>query len=103
MQITETKTVVREIYVAPCLKCGSEDILITDSNYSSFNTGGGSCRACKHSVTGGCGCDVNMDTLVKIWNEGNDLEYLIKQQEAIVAVAQEKIATLVKLQDSRTF
>jgi len=102
MQITETKTVVREIYVAPCLKCGSEDILITDSNYSSFNTGGGTCRACKHSVTGGCGCDVSMDTLVHIWNKGNDIKHLIKEQESVILSAQKTISELEKLRASRS-
>lgn len=94
MKITETKEVVREIYLAPCLKCGSEDILITDSNYSSFNIGGGTCRACKHSVTGSCSCDVSMDTLANIWNRGNDIKTLIKEQEEIINLAKIRINDL---------
>src|SRR3546814_8346214 len=51
MQIKETVVVERELHVAPCIECGHEDIHLSDSNYSSFNVGGGKCKNCNHQST----------------------------------------------------
>lgn len=92
MKIKET--VEREVYVAPCLECGSSDILITDSNYSSFNTGGGKCKVCGHTTSAGVGCLPTMRELISIWNSGNDVKQLIAAQKEIIKKAQEEIALL---------
>ena len=103
MQVTETKTVTREIYVAPCLKCGGKDIRLSDSNYSSFNTGGGWCKAkgCGHEATGSVSCSPTMDDLAGIWNAANDIPSLIKAQEATIATATQRIGELNKLHRAR--
>lgn len=92
MKITETVT--REVYVAPCIKCGSSDIAISDYGYSAPNIGGGQCKKCKHEVTSGCSCIVDMRTLISIWNAGNDPQRLIKEQEKIIENAQKIIDEL---------
>lgn len=94
MKITETKTVEREIHVAPCLMCGSDDISLDDCGYSSFNVGGGKCNKCKHSATDACHFDVTKDQLASIWNKKNDIPMLIAEQERIIVDAQSKIAQL---------
>lgn len=94
MQIQETVVVVRDIHVAPCLKCGHTDILLTDSNYSSFNTGGGTCKKCKHSETGGVSCNPSMQDLARIWNAGNDIPKLIASEKSKIEQAERRIKEL---------
>lgn len=94
MQITETKTVTREVHVAPCLKCGSTDIVLTDSNYSSCNTGGGLCKKCGHTSFSGVGCLPSMDQLASNWNAENDIPTLISAEEAKIAASTAKIEQL---------
>ena len=94
MLIKEHKTVEREIYVAPCLECGSHNINLSDSNYSSFNSGGGRCTSCGHEVLGGVGCMPSFDALAAIWNAANDIPTLISAEEKKIADAAERIAAL---------
>jgi len=94
MQVTETITVKRKIHVAPCLKCGHTDIVLSDSNYSSFNVGGGQCKKCSHETTGSVGCSPTLKELAAIWNAGNDIPTLIKVEEATIAAAQKRIEEL---------
>ena len=96
MLITETKTVQRELHVAPCLACGHTDIALSDNNYSAFNSGGGTCRRCGHEVTRSVGCLPSLDELAAIWNAGNDIPTLIRAEEAIIAAARTRIADLKK-------
>lgn len=49
--------------MAPCLECGSEDIQLSDNNYSSFNQGGGKCKTCGHTTYAGVGCLPKIDDL----------------------------------------
>lgn len=102
MRIKETVTVERELHVAPCLACGNTDIRLTDSNYSSFNQGGGECKKCKHSTFAGVGCAPTMDELAQIWNAGNDINTLIEAQELIIAHANDRIKAL-KIQRGPVF
>lgn len=94
MLIKETTVVEREIHVAPCLECGSTDIELSDSNYSSFNQGGGECKKCGHKVTNGVSCMPKIEHLASIWNAGNDIPTLIAVEEANIAKASERIAAL---------
>lgn len=94
MLVTETITVQHEIHVAPCLKCGHTDILLSDSNYSSFNVGGGECKKCRHTSTASVGCSPTMKELAAIWNAGNDIPALIKAEEAKIAAATKRINEL---------
>lgn len=95
MLIKENTVVEREIHVAPCLECGHTDIELSDSNYSSFNRGGGKCNKCGHSVTGGVSCMPKVDDLAAIWNAGNDIHTLIDAEEAKITLATEQIADLI--------
>lgn len=94
MLITETKTVKREIHVAPCLECGSADILLSDCGYSSFNVGGGKCKSCGHEVTKTVGTFPTMEGLASIWNTANDITTLIRLEEDKIAKATESITAL---------
>lgn len=94
MLIKEQTVVEREIHLAPCLECGSSDIELIDSNYSSFNIGGGECKKCRHKATGNVSCMPKVDHLAAIWNAGNDIPALIRAEEKKIAEAAERIAAL---------
>lgn len=101
MKVTENVVVKKELNVAPCFKCGHDDIVISDNNYSSFNTGGGKCKNCGHEASSGVGCLPTMSELVSIWNQANDIEILIKTQEVIIENAQKEIKQLKELKKKR--
>lgn len=101
MKITEQVMVTKELDVVPCLACGKDNIVISDNNYSSFNTGGGKCKDCGHEVNAGVGCLPTMSELVNIWNKGNDVSILIKNQEKIINEAKKEITRLDQLQLQR--
>lgn len=94
MLITETVTIEREIHVAPCLECRNTDIQLSDSNYSSFNMGGGKCLKCKRSTISEVGCLLTLNDLAQIWNAGNDISLLLNAQNTIIANANIRIAEL---------
>ena len=100
MLVTETKTVTRELYVAPCLKCGNKEIALSDCNYSSFNKGGGDCKRCKHQIYATCGCLPTNDELAKIWNSQNDIETLLNRERKKIAKAEAFIKTLLEKQET---
>lgn len=102
MKVTENVVVKKEIEVVACIECGHDNILISDNNYSSFNTGGGKCKNCGHEVSSGVGCNPTMSQLVSIWNEGNDIDLLIKKQEVVISTAQKEIDKLKNLKIQRT-
>lgn len=101
MKITEQVMVTKELDVVPCLACGKDNIVISDNNYSSFNTGGGKCKDCGNEVNAGVGCLPTMSELVNIWNKGNDVSILIKNQEKIINEAKKEITRLDQLQLQR--
>lgn len=101
MKITEEVVIKKELAVAPCIKCGGDNILVSDSNYSSFNTGGGKCKDCGHEVNSGVGCFPKISELVNIWNYGNDIELLIEKEEKIISKAKEEISRLKSLKKKR--
>lgn len=101
MDLVEKVVIERVLKVSSCVKCGSEDIIISDSGYSSFNIGGGHCNDCGHEITGGVGCLPTESDLVSIWNKGNDIQLLIAEQEEIIAEAEDKIIKLKDLERKR--
>lgn len=95
MIVEETKIIKREVYVAPCIKCGSSDIRIYDCGYPSFNCGGGECRKCGNKVTAtSLECDPSIDVLAAIWNGENDIASLIAEAEKNIKDNQQLIKTL---------
>lgn len=94
MLVSETKTVTREIHVAPCLECGSTDITLSDCNYSSFNQGGGKCKHCGQESKSSVSIDPSIDTLAHIWNARNDIPTLIQAEQKKIEMAGEQIALL---------
>jgi hypothetical protein len=94
MKVRETVTVERDIHVAPCLECGHTDIQLSDSGYSSFNTGGGKCKKCGHTATAPVSCIPTMADLAAAWNASNDIPMLIRAEEAKIATAERRIAVL---------
>ena len=101
MQVTETRTITRDLHVAPCLKCGHADILLSDSGYSAFNLGGGRCKQCGHDVSASVGCNPTMDDLAAIWNKANDIQQLLDVQLAAIDEAQARVLELEVLAESR--
>lgn len=101
MQIKETVVVERELHVAPCIECGHEDIHLSDSNYSSFNVGGGKCKNCNHQSTSSVGIFPTSDEMAAIWNAENDINFLIAAEEKKIAVSKARISELKKLAAKR--
>lgn len=95
MRIEKTVKTTVDVYVAPCIKCGGTDISIDDMGYSNPNMGGGKCKTCKHEVIQGCTWDVDKMTLIRIWNDSNDISTVIAQQQAIIDKAQAEINALL--------
>lgn len=95
MQIEETIKQSREVYVAPCIKCGSNDIKIDDLGYTTFNKGGGTCQSCKHEVFSYCDWAPLKTELISIWNNENDISSKLNAQREIAAKAQAEINELL--------
>jgi nucleoside 2-deoxyribosyltransferase len=95
MQITEVVTQNREVYVAPCLECGSSEIKIHDLGHGTFNSGGGSCLSCKHEVLSNCDWSPSVADLAEIWNSANDITAKIRVQREILENAQSEINGLL--------
>lgn len=85
--------------IAPCLECGSDDITLDHSNYSSFNTGGGECNHCHRTTRIAVGCFPTMEELAKIWNDENDIPTLIETEEKVIQGAQNRIKELLLKQN----
>ena len=98
MLIKETVEIERELHFAPCLKCGGGDIVLSDSNYSSFNFGGGRCRNCGHEISKPVGTLPSKDALAAVWNAENDIPSLIAAEEKTIASAQARIEALKAVQ-----
>jgi nucleoside 2-deoxyribosyltransferase len=95
MLVEQTTKTVIDVPVAPCVKCGSNDINIHDKGYNHPNIGGGACKSCKHEVLANCAWDVTPQVLIAIWNKKNDITTLIAEQQAIIDSAQAEINALL--------
>src|SRR3546814_7577807 len=78
-----------------------EDIHLSDSNYSSFNVGGGKCKNCNHQSTSSVGIFPTSDEMAAIWNAENDINFLIAAEEKKIAVSKARISELKKLAADR--
>ncbi|GAB3994688.1 hypothetical protein GCM10028807_32860 [Spirosoma daeguense] len=95
MMEIEVRT-TKKVFVAPCIKCGSDDIMIWDNNDSAFNTGGGTCKKCKHEVTGGVGCLPKKTEMVGIWNAANHPRIVLEKELKDLMKLKASQATLKK-------
>lgn len=102
--ITKSTPSTETVYVAPCLKCGGENIHIGDCGYSSFNVAYGKCQnpQCKHEVKFNCGWDVEQKAIVEVWNKANDIDLLIEQKLNSIATLKEEMKELQKLKKARS-
>ncbi len=80
------------MFVAPCIKCGSEDIAIGDQNYSSFNFGGGTCKKCGHDVSKPCSIFPSKEIMIKVWNNANHPHILMDKARDAQVAAQMSLA-----------
>lgn len=95
MRVEETVKQSREVYVATCINCGSDDIAIADLGYTSFNKGGGYCQGCGREVTGNCDWAPSKTDLINIWNNANDVKAKLSSLSEVVAKAQAEINELL--------
>ena len=54
-----------------CVKCGSDDILIANCGYSSFNAGSGKCKKCGNEVVANNGPWDDDNWIISEWNYKN--------------------------------
>lgn len=85
------KVVEEEIYVAPCIKCRSNDIEISDYGYSSFNIAYAKCLNCGNEHTLNCGCFPPVKNTLKLWNDNNDIQSVIKNIENLISENRKQI------------
>lgn len=90
----EKDTVVRQLHVAPCLKCGATDIRLMNRKHELLNDGGGECAKCEHRTVGPVERDAGQHHLAFIWNAGNDIEALIRAEQIVILKAKLHIALL---------
>lgn len=80
--------------VAPCVECGSTDILLADMQSKPLNQGGGQCRACGRQVIAGVPCGPSLAELARIWNRCNDIPTLIEAENTRIDQARKRIELL---------
>lgn len=95
MDLKVQKTVTETVYVAPCIKCGHDDINIRDYGYNASNIGGGTCKRCKHEVSSACDIFPEMEKLAAIWNAENCKNTIITRKKQQIANLEAEIAELV--------
>jgi hypothetical protein len=96
------KTVTKKIYVAPCIHCGSDNIDLGDCGYSAFNKAYGKCKDCKVGVTFGCGCNISLADIIRVWNDHNDIDTLMEKQQDIIEAGLTEFNRLKDLKKVRT-
>ena len=75
-----------------CIKCGSDDIVIRNCRYSSFNSGSGMCKKCGNKVISQNGPWNNDDWIISGWNFNNPTkEEEIKGLEAKIKTLKKQI------------
>lgn len=95
MFVEEEVTRKKKVYVAPCIKCGSDDIQLYDYGYNAPNIGGGRCKACKHEATRNIASIFpTVSELAEVWNADNDKASLIKAAKARIQKEQDLIKSL---------
>jgi hypothetical protein len=101
MLIEETIIIKKNVYVSPCIKCGSDNINIFDYGYGTSNYGGGRCKDCKNEITEVVCVDPNKKKLIDIWNKKNDITLLLLEQDSIINKANKEIIRLTEILNKR--
>lgn len=101
MKIKTTEIRTKELYVAPCIKCGSDNIIIGDCGFSSFNVAYGKCQSCKNEISFPCVWNINKQEIIKHWNSKNDINLVIKSKEKFIKELKKEISKLKSLQIKR--
>jgi len=85
-----SQTKEEQIYVAPCIKCGSDDINVREyeDKYGFITTV--SCKDCMEQVKINAG-DIEG---IKLWNSKNDVDQLIESKTALIAILKEELKKL---------
>lgn len=95
-KLNRQQTMLDELYFAPCLKCGSDNIEFGDCGYSSFNVAYGKCKDCKHEVLFNCGVFPDMIWIIQSWNEKNDIPTILVDKRLTLAALKKEISELEK-------
>jgi len=95
MSVEESQSAVSPLNLAPCLACGGTDIQLVHNQASPFSSrpikGGGHCPDCGHSTVTDFTRVPTPDLLASIWNQQNDIQVLIKKEQAVILSASAKI------------
>ena len=86
LQLEEREIKKTDIYYAPCIKCGGENIVFGDAGESSFNYASGECqtKGCKHRVFMDCDTFHKKKDIIAGWNRENDIDKIQKRKAAQV-------------------
>lgn len=82
------------MHIDPCVECGCRDIHLSDDHLPVHNKGGGVCMKCGCEVTRNVALNPTPEELAAIWNGCNNIEILIKAEEANIAASSSKIEWL---------
>ncbi|WP_026960367.1 hypothetical protein [Aliagarivorans taiwanensis] len=94
MEFEITEIATRTITVAPCIKCGCDEISIFDYGYSAPNIGGGKCTGCGHEVSSSCAISPKKEDLAQKWNDANDVATVLAKKESQMKELEAEIAEL---------
>lgn len=94
MIVKEKVSTEKDVYIAPCLKCGHDDVSIFDYGYNAPNLGGGKCKKCGHEVVSACNILPTVSELAKKWNSENDIPTLIEKKELEKSLIEDEINQL---------
>lgn len=95
LKTTTQQQVETEVYFAPCIECGDEDITFYNCGYSTFNVGGAKCKKCGNEVkVNGLDSNASNAVLIPHWNQKNDPAVLIEKYQKEIEELQQKINKL---------
>src|SRR5687767_4939051 len=88
---------VIEHNVSPCIKCGWDDIQISEyeDNFGFISTA--KCKECKQEVK----VNASLSGVILKWNEGNNINLVIADREKLIVDAKNEIKGLKKLLNKR--
>ena len=93
--IEEKQTITKRIEILPCVKCGSENIEIGDSGYTTFNVAWGKCKDCGNEVQiSPCDWNITKAKIAERWNERNNPKILKAEYQHQISELQKKIDEL---------
>ena len=86
------KIIEEDVYYAPCIECGCDELIFNNCGYTTFNVGSVKCKNCENKVeikyldTNATDAD-----MVSFWNEKNDVNILISELEEHIDECNEKL------------